>query len=385
MTEITVPRDMPADYESRNPAFRKTDVAGRVGRDLDTVAAQLRDVVSTRLAAGAEVTISDLTLPVGAGSSNETILFDARWSAGGTDQRQGMVLRIGPSGFQLFMDPRMRDQHRLLDALHSIGKVKVARPLLFDDSSAPFGQPFMLMEKLQGRVPVSFPPYNSGGFLYDASVAERRRAWEDAVDQLAQIALTPLKAVAFLAETDGDGSFAEHIDWWHRMGRWAKVDHLPAIAELHDWLEANRPSGSPPGLSWGDARIGNIMFADDFSVAGIMDWEQMSLGGPLLDIGWWLWFDRFHSDTLGFTRLDGLGNRAETIARWQAATGITVRDVEWYELFAGYKVALITARKAALEGNNAPSNNGNNNIATQQNAVIRGIDRPADVLVPLDI
>lgn len=377
--------DQQADYELRNPAYRKTDVAARIGRDMKTVARQLAGIVSEKIAKGEPVQINGLELPVGAGSSNETILFDASWKAGGSTVRQELVLRIGPADFQLFMDPRMHDQYRLLDALHREGHVKVARPFAFDDSGEPFGQPYMIMEKLHGRVPVSFPPYNSAGMLFDATISERRRAWETAIDQLAQVALTPVDTVAFLAETDGDGSFEEHIDWWHRMGTWAKVDHLPAIADLREWLDANRPEHAPPGLSWGDSRIGNMMFGDDFTCVGVMDWEQMSLGGALVDLGWWLWFDRFHSDTLGFTRLEGLGDREETVARWSAVTSIKVSDMDWYELFAGYKVALITARKAALEGNSKPGNNGNNNIATQQNAILRGLNTPDDILAPLDI
>jgi aminoglycoside phosphotransferase (APT) family kinase protein len=371
-----------ADFESANPSFRKSDIAGRTGRDFDVVAAQLRDIVGSELAAGSPVEITNLKLPVGAGSSNETILFDAHWQGGGKMREHGIVLRIGPSDFQLFMDPRMEDQFHLLNALHARAHVKVAKPLLFDDSGESFGQPFMLMEKLQGRVPISFPPYNAGGFLFDATVEQRRRAWESAIDQLVEVSNTPLDTVAFLAETDGDGSFDEALTWWHRMGVWAKIDHLPAIAGLQEWLEANRPTNPPPGLSWGDARIGNMMFDDDFIISGVMDWEQMSLGGALLDLGWWLWFDRFHSESLRLTRLEGLGNREETIARWQAGTGIEVRDLEWYELLAGYKVALITARKSALESLYSPNNNGNNNIATQQNARMLGIAPPEDVLIP---
>ena len=374
-----------SDLEAAHPAFRKSDIAAEMGRDLDEVAGQLQGIVSRTLAGGGEVEIRDLSLPVGAGSSNETILFTARWTDDDKTREQGLVLRIGPSRFQLFMDPRMADQFRLLQALHRIGRVKVARPLLFDDSGAPFGPPFMLMERMRGQVPVTFPPYNSAGFLFDATPDQRRTAWESAVDQLAEVALTPPDDVAFLGEADGDGDFAQHVDWWHRMGRWAKVDHLPAIAAARAWLDANTPADPPPGLSWGDARIGNMMFGLDFRIVGVMDWEQMSLGGALLDLGWWLWFDRFHSETLGLTRLEGLGDRNQTITRWQDRTGITVRDLEWYEIFAGYKVALITARKAALEGNNAPANNGNNNIVTQQNARMIGIDQPEDVLVPLEV
>lgn len=375
-----------ADYEAANPSFRKTDVARLMARDLDTVAAQLRTIVSENIANGRSVTISGLKLPVGAGSSNETILFDASWTdAVGRTMEQGMVLRIAPSQFQLFMDPRMGDQFALLGTLRAGGRVRVAEPLLFDDSGAPFGQTYMIMGKLQGRVPVSFPPYNAAGFLRDASVAQRRTAWDSAVDQLAAVARTPISDVAFLGEAEGDGSFDENLDWWFRLADWAKVGHLPAIDGLKQWLLANRPADPPPGLSWGDARIGNIMFDDDFTVSGVMDWEQMSLGGALLDLGWWLYFDRFHAESLGLTRLDGLGTRQETLDRWEGATGITVRNMEWYELLAGYKVAVITARKSALEGFCEPRNNGNNNITTQQNARMLGTDQPRDILVPLNV
>jgi aminoglycoside phosphotransferase (APT) family kinase protein len=322
--------DNVADYESANPSFRKSDIAGRAGRDFDIVTAQLREIVSAELANGHPVEITNLKLPVGAGSSNETILFDARWPDGEILREHGIVLRVAPSDFQLFMDPRMHDQFRLLNALHERARVKVAKPLLFDDSGEPFGKPFMLMEKLQGRVPISFPPYNAAGFLFDATVAQRRTAWESAIDQLIEVNNTPLDTVAFLAETDGDGSFDEGLTWWHRMAVWGEIDHLPAISGLRNWLEANRPANPPPGLSWGDARIGNMMFGDDYVISGVMDWEQMSLGGALLDLGWWLWFDRFHSETLQLTRLEGgsevvkrqsLAGRREPLSRFVISNG----------------------------------------------------------------
>ena len=253
--------------------------------------------------------------------------------------------------------------------------------MIYDDSGEPFGQPYFIMTRLDGRVPVSFPPYNAGGFLFDAGVAERRRLWESAVDQLAEVARTPLADVAFLAEADGDGDFEQSLKWWFDYARWAEVARLPALAELEAWLMTHKPTAPPPGLSWGDARIGNMMFSDDFTVAGVMDWEQLSLGGALLDMGWWLYFDRFHSETLGLKRLDGLGGREETIARWEGVTGLKVADIEWYEMLAGYKLAVITGRKVMLEKNQTPRNNPNNNIITQANARLLGWAPPVDIIV----
>ena len=341
-------------FQSPHPSYFKSDIAGRMGRDLDRVALQLAPIVGRFLWTDAPVTVSNVRAPVGAGSSNETFLFDVTWATDGNSHTRGLVLRICPQDFQLFMDPRMADQVRLLKVLHARGKVRVAEPLLYEAGDAPFGQPFFIMERLEGRVPISFPPYNSGGFLFEASVAERRRLWESAVDQLAEVARTPVEDVAFLAENAGDGDFDKGLQWWLDYSGWAGVRELPALASMEAWLMASKPTASPPGLSWGDARIGNMMFADDFTVAGVMDWEQLSLGGALLDLGWWLFFDRFHSDTLGLKRLDGLGTREETLARWEGITGIKPTDIDWYERLAGYKLAVITGRKTILEGLQAP-------------------------------
>jgi aminoglycoside phosphotransferase (APT) family kinase protein len=358
------------DYYAANPSFRKADIASVVARDFGEVAEQLSKIVSANLAGGAKVHVRDIKAPIGAGTSNETLLFVADWQGPDGPVSRGLVLRVAPSKFQLFMDPRMGDQVRLLQTFHRTERVKVAEPLLYVDGKEPFGAPFMLMERLVGQVPVSFPPYNAKGFLAEATVEQRRTAWESAFHQLTQIATTPVEDVAFLAETEGDGSFEAQMEWWRQSARWAKVDHYPAIAELEAWLAENTPVDPP---------IGNMMFDANFEVAGVMDWEQVALGGALLDLGWWLYFDSFQSDGLGLERLEGLGTREETISRFQDITGIEVRDIRWYELLAGWKVAILTARKAILENRSAPNDNCNNNIVTQRNATLMGWPKPADI------
>ena len=75
------------------------------------------------------------------------------------------------------------------------------------------------------------------------------------------------------------------------------------------------------------------MFDDDFQLVVVMDWELTSLGTPIMDLGWWLFFDDVHSET--FPRLPGLGNRQDTIERWEQGTGLSADGVEWYEILAG--------------------------------------------------
>ena len=52
-------------------------------------------------------------------------------------------------------------------------------------------------------------------------------------------------------------------------------------------------------LSWGDARIGNMMFGDDLAVNGVLDWEMVGLGSPDIELGWWLFILRHHTEGIG--------------------------------------------------------------------------------------
>jgi aminoglycoside phosphotransferase (APT) family kinase protein len=151
--------------------------------------------------------------------------------------------------------------------------------------------------------------------------------------------------------------------------------------EAEAWLEKYRPAEPLSGFSWGDARIGNMMFGYDFKLTGVMDWEQASLGGPLHDLGWWLYFDDMHSWRNGHKRLDGLGTRAATIDLWQGLTGFEARDLRWYEVFAGYKLAVIVARRYASSRDERPGFNVNNNAYTRAMADIMGVAAPADAFL----
>jgi aminoglycoside phosphotransferase (APT) family kinase protein len=83
-------------------------------------------------------------------------------------------------------------------------------------------------------------------------------------------------------------------------------------------LEKLWPVNQPPGLVWGDSRLGNIMFDENFDVAAVMDWEQPSLGGALHDLAWRLVLSDVHH-AAGPNRpfFEGMGTCAETIALWQ--------------------------------------------------------------------
>ena len=80
------------------------------------------------------------------------------------------------------------------------------------------------------------------------------------------------------------------------------------------------------------------------SVAAVLDWEMATFGNPLQDLAWWNFIDRGFSEALGVPRLEGIPGYDETIARWQRATGLPVDNYHYYEVFAGFRYALILTR-----------------------------------------
>jgi aminoglycoside phosphotransferase (APT) family kinase protein len=288
----------------------------------------------------ADVELANLVYPLGAGVSNETILFDARSG----DRVEEFVLRIAPRReHQMFLDPRFRMQYDMLATLRRLGTVRVPEAPWYEEDPGILGQPFYLMRRMRGRVPVSMPVYNKEGWLTEATPAQRRSAWESAMRQLAAIHSLPTEEFAFVHRPEqGAPGDEQQLAYWSEFAAWALEDEVPDVVHaLFEWLKANQPATCRPGLSWGDARIGNIMFGDDFEVVGVMDWEQASLAGPMADLGWWLLFDDMHSTAQGIARLDGLGTRQETLDLWRELTGRQVEDLDWHEAFAGLKAGLL--------------------------------------------
>jgi aminoglycoside phosphotransferase (APT) family kinase protein len=270
-------------------------------------------------------------------------------------------VRIKPTSFTMFPDDLFDRQYKIIEALHAQGHVRVARPLGFEADPSVLGAPFFMMEKVSGRVAVSIPPYVQSGWVVEATADQRAKMWENGVRQLAAIQKTPLASVDFLAgpETARSG-LAQEWDKYRRFVEWVSQDRRwrPLDAAL-ERLERSWPKNQPEGMVWGDARLGNMMFGDDFDVRAVVDWEQPSLGGALQDLAWWLInANAMHCDADGRPRLSGFGTREETIALWRELTGISTDDLEWYEDFTDLKYSCLSIRMSSLRGAALPDEEG---------------------------
>jgi len=331
-------------------------------RDLGELAGILGGWFKTRLPQAEAVEIRDLTYPRGAGQSHETILFEAHWREAGTARQLGCVVRIKPRGFTVFPDDLFEQQYRVMKVLADIGQphgkakpdaVRVARPLWFEEDPGVLGNPFFVMERKWGRVPVSIPPYAREGWLKDAAPDQRNLLWRNAVRQLAAVQGAPLEKLEFLAGPNGERGLEQEWAKYCRFAGWLQeVEPLPVLTAALERLQGLWPRNRPEGLVWGDARIGNMMFDEDFDVVAVMDWEQPSLGGALHDLAWFcVLAGTMHGpDSTYGAPLEGMGSREETVALWEELTGKSAADLEWYEDFANFKMTCTGIRLGHLRG-----------------------------------
>jgi aminoglycoside phosphotransferase (APT) family kinase protein len=323
-------------------------------RDLDDLAKDLANWLAGKMPGASAIRIDNLDYPRGAGMSHETVLFDAHWNEGGKAQSKGCVVRIKPGHHTVFPDDLFTQQYKIMKLLHDGSYVRVAEPLWFEEESAVLGKPFFVMEKKRGRVPVSMPPYAKTGWLSEAKPAQRRHLWEGAVHQLARVQLVPIEKARFLEGTpNAREGFAQEWDKYCRFVDWLEeVSPQPILRAALARLDSIKPANQPEGIVWGDARIGNMMFDEDFDVVAVMDWEQPSLGGALQDLSWFLVLSETMHGRIAQqgTYLEGMGTREETIALWEQVSGKSAADIEWYEDFTHLKMSCTGVRLGHLRG-----------------------------------
>jgi aminoglycoside phosphotransferase (APT) family kinase protein len=123
-------------------------------------------------------------------------------------------------------------------------------------------------------------------------------------------------------------------------------ESLPAVTELAEWLETNRPPDGEPGIMHGDAHLNNVLLRRDRpELAAFIDWEMCTIGDPLLDLGWMMvcWPTEPNTIDAGseLAALGGLASRAELLEAYTAAGGRSVPALDWYVALACFKLGIV--------------------------------------------
>jgi aminoglycoside phosphotransferase (APT) family kinase protein len=318
-------------------------------RDYELLRSQLEAWVAAK-APGAVV--SELIVPASNGMSSETVLFDL--AVPGEPEPRQLVARIAPDPGA---DPvfRVYDMERQFKAMQLAAEhtdVPVPRVLWLETGTEAIGVPFFVMERIEGIVPPDVMPYTFGdNWFFDADPDDRLRLQRQAVEVVAALhQLTVDGPAGFLAENAaGESHLRAHVRNQRTYYDWVASDGVrsPLIERGFEWLEDNWPQNEDDGfLSWGDARIGNMMFRD-FTPVAVLDWEMASIGPREIDLGWMIYIHRSFQDMvedLGMPGLPDVMRREDVAHTYQSLTGYEPRDLDFYTAYAALRYAIVMFR-----------------------------------------
>lgn len=329
-----------------------TSARGDVG---DRVSEVLQSWLPPRLAA-AEATafeISDFAVPQ-AGYSGRTVFFTTAWTdQAGVRRAEDLVLRAQAENHQLFTVPDAPRQAEVMLRLGAQG-IRVPNIVGIERDAAVLGSPFYVMRRVRGRTPSDVPSWHKRGWTVDLSAAERGLLCDNGLRALVDVHRVDDPDTLRFLRDDADPTrtalqrYLDKLSGWYDWCRTDLVVGADMLAEALRVILAAAPDTDAEAVVWGDARVGNMCFGDDLSVVALFDWETAGTGPPDIDLGWWLMFERFLCEGLGFTRLPGVPDDDEIVRCYLQFGGTLTGDIGYYQLLAAFVLSLINNRLARL-------------------------------------
>jgi aminoglycoside phosphotransferase (APT) family kinase protein len=275
---------------------------------------------------------------ISGGRSNLTYVVD--------DGTHEWVLRRPPLGHVLPTAHDMAREYRVLSALAPTD-VPVPETYAFCEDERVNGAPFYVMENVEGRI------LRSPDDLAPLTVEDARRCSDELIDVMVRIHAVDYDAVGLGEFGRPDGYLERQVRRWNQQWEGSKAagcPDSPAIDDLARRLRNALPESGPPTIVHGDYRLDNTMLApDDYGrVVAVLDWEMATLGDPLADLGLFLlYWGQSEAQVVAtgavISTEAGFRSRDEVIERYAKQSNRALDELDWYEVFASYKLAIIVA------------------------------------------
>ena len=244
----------------------------------------------------------------------------------------------------------MAREFRVLTALHNSAGWRAHAPVPVPDPIAlcvdvdVIGAPFYLMHVVDGVVvrealpPVLAPDPEAalgcGLALVDALAGIHRFDW---------------RAGGLEDFGRPDGYLERQVPRWLGQLERYKTRPLPEVDEAGEWLAARVPPPQPSGVIHGDYKLDNVMLAPGLPVelVAVVDWEQSTIGDPLVDLGWLLglWAEANDVSALAgvtpFTGRTDVPTRRELLDRYADNSDRDLAGVNYYCVLGLFKLACV--------------------------------------------
>lgn len=271
-----------------------------------------------------------------AGSSNLTYLIKI-------DDKE-YVLRRPPFGNQV---KTAHDMNREFQVLSKLSKVysPAPKPLLFCADENVIGAEFYLMERRRGLVIRGRAPQE----LTD-SPGLQKKVCESFIDNLAALHALDYEAAGLGDLGKPEGYNRRQVEGWTKRYFNAKTDEWPELESAIEWLGKNIQTESGAALVHNDYKFDNVMLdpADLTRITAVLDWEMVTLGDPLMDLGTSLGY--WMSGEVPPSMLEMPFNprvlmenisRRELAERYAEKSGRDISNLLFYYVFGTFKIAVI--------------------------------------------
>lgn len=335
----------------------------RSSRDPEQVRLGLERWLAGRLP-GARPEVFDLEATSANGMSSETMLFRAAWDEAGNTRTEDLVARVAPGEEDIPVFPvyDLGRQFELLSKVAELTSVPVPRVWWYEEDPGHIGSPFFVMSRVHGQVPPDVMPYNFGeSWLYAMSPEDQRALQDATVGILAELHAVsdPEEHFGFVApDHPGETPLRRHVAKTRHWYEFAAADGCRStlVEEGFAWLEEHWPKEeSPPVLSWGDSRIGNVMYQGTRPVA-VFDWEMAALGPRELDLAWLIWAHRNFEDLTEEMGMPGMPHFLapdDVVETYYRLTGYQAGDLDFYLGYSAVQFGVVylrTGRRAVRFG-----------------------------------
>jgi len=244
----------------------------------------------------------------------------------------------------------MAREFRVLTAFHdSAGwneraPVPVPDPIALCTDTDVIGAPFYLMHVVDGVVVrESLPAFVA------ADPEAARHCGYALIDALAGIHAFDWRAGGLDGFGRPDGYLERQVSRWLGQLEKYKTRSLPEVDDAAAWLADRVPPAQPPGVIHGDYKLDNVMLAPHLPVeiVAVVDWEQSTIGDPLVDVGWvlGLWAEATDAASVAgvtpFAGRDDVPTRRELLDRYAQDSRRNLSNVNYYCVLGLFKLACV--------------------------------------------
>jgi aminoglycoside phosphotransferase (APT) family kinase protein len=205
------------------------------------------------------------------GQSNPTFLLETPGAR--------YVMRKKPPGTLLPSAHAVEREYRIIKALAATD-VPVPRTHLLCEDASVIGTPFFVMDFVEGRI-------MRDPMMPDSTPDERAGCYDSMNDVLARLHKVDFRAVGLGDYGRPQAYVQRQLARWTKQYEASKIDEIPEMDRLTEWLHAHIPANDETTIAHGDYRMENLIFHPvEPRVIAVLDWELSTLGHPLGDLAW---------------------------------------------------------------------------------------------------